>query len=281
MKRRKLAVLLVATAATSLASAQPPGRRAASPAASRIPETLTPQSYAPELVEAGEATFVAQCGFCHGRDATGGAGGADLTRSEIVAQDVRGDRIGPVVRNGRQDAGMPPFAAISETDLDAIVAYIHTQKTLAESLEGGRQGVSEEDLLSGDVAAGRRYFEAECSGCHSATGDLAGIASRMQGLRLLQRMLYPRPGGNAGRESVRGQSRIAVTTRDGTAFAGVLEYEDEFTVALTDATGRYRSFSTSTVSIEIDNPLDGHLALLARYTDEDMHDVITYLHTLR
>jgi cytochrome c oxidase cbb3-type subunit 3 len=279
MMRRTVAVFFMLSATSIVALAQPPGRRAESPAATPIPETLNPQTYSPELVAAGEATFGAQCGFCHGRDAAGGAGGADLTRSEIVARDVRGDLIGPVIRNGRLETGMPAFAAMAEDDVDAIVAFIHTQKTLAESLEGGRRGVSEEDLLTGDVAAGRRYFEAECSACHSASGDLEGIAGRMQGLRLLQRMLYPRPGNLDG--SVRGQTRVTVNTPEGDSYLGVLQYQDEFSIALTDAAGNYRSFSTRRVSFEIDNPLDGHLELLGRYTDEDMHDVITYLHTLR
>lgn len=280
MMRRRVAVVAMATTIVSQVLAQPAGRRADSPAASPIPETVNPQTYAPELVEAGRATFGAQCGFCHGRDATGGAGGSDLTRSELVARDVLGDRIGAVVRNGRVDAGMPAFAAIDQDALDGIVAFVHAQKTIAESLEGGRQGVSEDDLLSGDVTAGREFFEQWCTSCHSSSGDLAGVASRMPGLRLLQRMLYPRPG-NFGPDAVRAQSRITLTTGDGETVSGVLEYQDEFSLALTDSSGRYRSFAAGKVEFEIDNPLAGHLDLLDRYTDEDMHDVITYLHTLR
>ncbi len=45
-----------------------------------------------EQIEAGRTRFAAQCGFCHGRDAAGGEGGTDLTRSTLVADDVRGDR---------------------------------------------------------------------------------------------------------------------------------------------------------------------------------------------
>jgi len=279
MIRCRPAVALLAAMSAPVALAQPPGGRAASPAARPIPETLAPQSYAAELVEAGRATFATQCGFCHGRDATGGSGGSDLTRSELVAADVRGDRIGEVVRTGRVDAGMPPFPALSGDELEGIVAYIHAQKTLAESAEGGRRAVDAADVQSGDVAAGRRYFEAECNGCHSADGDLAGIASRMQGLRLLQRMLYPGPGG-FGRGGGAGPT-ATVTTADGETYAGTVEYQDEFTIALTDRAGRYRSFPTRAVDFEVSNPLDAHIELLGRYTDEDIHDVVTYLHTLR
>lgn len=285
MFRSQRAALLVATAGVvalagmSISRAQPPGRRAESPAASPIPQTDTEQSYAPELVAAGRTAFASQCGFCHGREATGGAGGNDLTRSALVAVDLYGDRIGEVVRNGRPDAGMPPFPAMDQDELDAIVAFIHDQKSRAETLEGGRQAVTTEDLLSGDAAAGRRFFDAECTGCHSATGDLAGIADRLQGLQLLQQMLYPRRRG-FGAASPRLQTTVTVTTPAGERIEGVLDYQDEFTIALIDGDGRYRSFAARRVDAEIDDPLDAHIELLGRYTDENMHDVITYLHTL-
>ena len=170
------------------APAAPQGRGQASPASQRPPQTATPQTYPPEQIDAGRTRFAAQCGFCHGRDAAGGEGGPDLTRSDLVAADVRGDRISPVVRMGRQ--GMPPFN-LSDSDLAAIVAFIHDQKTQADSAVGGRRSVDVADLQTGNAVAGKRYFDTACTRCHSATGDLAGLATRLQGLALLQRMLYP------------------------------------------------------------------------------------------
>src|SRR5207244_13465133 len=73
----------------------------ASPAAPPKPADVTPQAYPAEQVRAGAPIFAAQCGFCHGRDAMGGETGPDLTRAPLVAADVRGDKIGPVVRGGR------------------------------------------------------------------------------------------------------------------------------------------------------------------------------------
>ena len=107
-------------------------------ASQRPPQTATPQSYPAEQVKAGAPLFAAQCGFCHGRDAMGGETGPDLTRSPVVAEDVRGDKIIPVVRGGRPDKGMPPFN-LPDADLAAIVAFIHDTKTKAESLEGNRR----------------------------------------------------------------------------------------------------------------------------------------------
>lgn len=276
----RLAVAVALFVGPGLDSAQAQNRREASPAAAPVPETATPQSYAAEVVESGRAKFAAQCGFCHGRDAAGGSGGPDLTRSLLVAEDVRGDRIGLVVRSGRVDAGMPAFPNVSQSDLSAIVAFIHDEKTRAETAVGGRRSVEPADLATGNARAGRRYFARNCSGCHSANGDLAGIASRLDGLALMMRMLYP--GSEArGAAPPPPPPTVTVTTSDGSVVTGTLVYRDEFTIALTDSADRYRSWPTGAVDFQIDDPLEAHVEQLGRYTDEDMHDVLAYLQTLR
>ena len=58
------------------------------PQATRAPQA--PVTYPADQVKAGEPLFAAYCGFCHGRDATGGATGPDLTRSIFVSEDVQG-----------------------------------------------------------------------------------------------------------------------------------------------------------------------------------------------
>jgi len=273
------AVWLVAIGgAVPSAGAQGGGRGQASPAAQRPPQTTTPQQYPREQVEAGRTRFGAQCGFCHGRDAAGGEGGTDLTRSPLVADDVRGNRIGPLVRTGRTDKGMPAFA-LPEADLTAIVAYIHDQKAQADSATGGRRAVDVADLQSGDAGAGRKYFEGACSKCHSPGGDLAGIAKRFEGLALLQRMLNPRSGGRGARPPA--PPAVTIRLPSGQVVTGMLAYRDEFTIAMTDASGWYRSWPTEQVTFTIDDPLHAHVEQLGRYTDADMHNVLAYLQTLR
>jgi len=252
------------------------GRGQASPASAPPPATATPQSYPPEQVNAGQPIFAAQCGFCHGRDAMGGEAGTDLTRATLVAEDVRGDKIGPVVRNGRVDKGMPAFT-LGDADITAIVAFIHDQKTKAASLTGGRRGVDVADLQTGSAEAGKRYFDGACSRCHSPGGDLAGIANRLQGLPLLQRMLYP----TAGSGSAPARAKVTVTRPSGETVAGTLAYRDEFTIALTDPSGVYRAFPTHQVKFTVDDPLQAHIDQLGKYTDDDMHNVLAYLQTLR
>jgi cytochrome c oxidase cbb3-type subunit 3 len=279
-----LAAWMVATVSAQRGAGPAPpapaqGRGQASPASQRPPQTKVAQEYPAGQIDAGRVQFASQCGFCHGRDAAGGAGGTDLTRSTLVAEDVRGDRLGPLIRSGRPAQGMPPFA-LSDSELAAIVAFIHDQKRQADTASGGRRSVDAADLQTGDAAAGKRYFDAACTRCHSATGDLAGVATRRQGLTLLQRMLYPSPGGRGGDPS-RVPQTVTVTLSSGQAVTGRLAYRDEFTIALTDADGWYRSWPAAQVRFTVDDPLEAHVAQLGKYTDDDMHNVLAYLQTLR
>jgi cytochrome c oxidase cbb3-type subunit 3 len=232
----------------------------------------TPESYPPALVESGASLFQQSCSFCHGKDAGGGEGGPDLTRSKLVAGDVDGDKIGPVVRNGRPEKGMPPFN-FSDAQIAGLMAFIHTRRSAALTREGGRKGVDVADLQTGNLEAGKQYFNGAggCATCHSPSGDLAGIASRYEGLALEEQMLYPK---NA-------KSKVTVTLVSGQKVTGTLSYLDEFTVGLTDVTGTYRSWRARDVKYEVDQSVHAHVDLFSKYTDDDIHNLMAYLQTLR
>jgi len=234
-----------------------------------IPKSEVQKTYPAEAAAAGETAFVQNCAFCNGRDTGGGESGPDLTRSMLVTQDVDGDKIGPVIRNGK--GAMPRFP-VSNEELANLVAFIHTQKAIAEAQVGGRRGVDTEDLKTGDVGRGRTFFNGtgKCATCHSPTGDLAGVASKYQGLELMRRTLYPRGA----------KVMLTVTTASGQKVTGEREYQDEFTVALRDSGGVYRSFAMSKVQVEADAPAEAHAEMLPKYTDDDLHDLMTYLLTL-
>ena len=125
------------------------------PQATRAAEA--PVTYPAEQVKAGEPLFSAHCGFCHGRDATGGPTGPDLTRSIFVSEDVRGDRMKPLIKTGRPERGMPPIS-LSDSEMTAIVAFVHDRRIKEGSLVGARRRVSEDDLKTGDAKAGEQYF---------------------------------------------------------------------------------------------------------------------------
>ncbi len=225
-----------------------------------------------EQAKLGGALFQQNCAFCHGRDAAGGETGPDLTRSKLVAQDVAGDKIAEVLRQGRPDKGMPPFT-FSAAEVAELVAFIHEQRSQAKLHNGSRRGVDVSDLQTGNVAAGKQYFNGAggCASCHSPTGDLAGIASRYEGLELEERMLYPEGA----------KSTVTVTLPSGQTLQGTLAYLDEFTVGLRDANGIYHSWPVSRVRYSVSSPAETHVAQFPKYTDADIHNLMAYLQTLR
>ena len=265
----------LATLCLSLAvsSAQtPPNSKTQTAPGVKQDVTTGPKKYSPDLVQKGAALFRQDCSFCHGRDAGGGESGPDLTRSRLVRQDVDGNEIGPVIRNGRPDKGMPRFDH-SDDEIASLVAFIHTRQNEARNKPGGRKGVDASDLQTGNVETGKKYFYGAggCATCHSPTGDLAGIASRLQGLQLEEQMLYPK----------HAKSRVKVTLASGEAISGTLEYLDEFTVGLFDSTGVYSSWRTRDVRFEVDAAVNAHVELFSKYTDDDVHNLMAYLQTLR
>jgi cytochrome c oxidase cbb3-type subunit 3 len=171
-----------------------------------------------------------------------------------------------------------PALDVNANDLSAMVAFIHDQKARAELLGGGRRSVDVSDLQTGDAKAGMQYFNGAgaCTRCHSATGDLAGIGTRFQGLPLLQRLLYPTAGRPAPRPAT-----VNITLASGETVSGPIVSRDEFTIVMTDPAGMRRTFSTSEVKFRIDDPLAAHWDQLGKYTDRDMHNVFAYLQTLR
>ena len=225
-----------------------------------------------ERVEAGHAIFLQNCGFCHGRDAEGGETGPDLTRSKLVVSDTTGDKIAAVVREGRPGNKMPAFS-FSSNQMERLVAFVRARSAEVAAHPGGRRGVEVSDLQTGNAEAGKAYFNGAggCSKCHSPTGDLAGIASRLEGLRLEERMLYP----------WESKSKVTVTQPSGQKISGTLAYLDEFTVALRDKDGTYRSWPTSRVHYKVDAPQEAHVEQFPKYTDDDIHNLMAYLQTLR
>src|ERR1700722_4292537 len=99
-------------------------QEAKKPAAPLISLTGAPPIDA-EAVERGKKLFEPACGFCHGMDARG-KNGPDLLRSTLVLHDEKGEKIGPMIRAGRPDRGMPAFGTMSDAQVADIAAFLHS-----------------------------------------------------------------------------------------------------------------------------------------------------------
>ena len=243
----------------------------------------------PAVIDRGKGVYTVSCTPCHGMDLRGGVtGGPNLLRSQVVLNDQSGELIHPIVRGARAERGMPPIP-ISDDDIKAVAEYIHSVLSTARN-----QGAPPENntpppnAIVGDAAAGAKYFAAKCSSCHSPTADLQGIGTRLPEGKMLQNHWLTGGAGGRGGRGGRGASQskpitVKVTLPTGEKFEGPLVRIDDFLVTLRQADGTVRSIrrNGSVPKVEITDPLHAHRALLAEYTDKDMHDVTAYLATLK
>jgi cytochrome c oxidase cbb3-type subunit III len=247
------------------------------------------------MIARGKTLYEINCRACHGPDLRGGdIGGPNLLRSQLVLNDQHGELILPVVQKGRMNPGMPvmPPLPLPDDDVKAIAEYIHAVAATMRGQGSPPPGAEVElNIVVGDANAGRAYFQSKCSTCHSATGDLQGIASKITSPLLLQN-LWITGGGGGGRGGRGGggagggdrpQVTVVVTPKSGPGVEGRLDRIDDFLVVLTPSDGIQRSFRRDGADpkVEIRDPLEGHKKLLTEYTDKDIHDVTAYLVTLK
>ena len=98
---------------------------------------LGPPLADPVLQQAKETYVVMGCAYCHGLDLTPRGEAADLRRSAIVAGDVNGSRIIPLLKTGvprtLKLSPMPQYSDLSDRQLGDLVRWIHYARQQAES----------------------------------------------------------------------------------------------------------------------------------------------------
>jgi cytochrome c oxidase cbb3-type subunit 3 len=287
------AVLLLLSLSTAPSTAQAPAA------------TATPQSSAPAPVRRGgfarehhaladpaqiahgKALYGVNCAGCHGVDLRGGdLGGPNLLRSQVALSDENGELILPIIQGSRRESGMPAIP-ISQEDAMAVAAYIRSVvETLGSQGRPPSIGMEAPSILVGDAAAGQAYFAQKCASCHSATGDLQGVASRFSDPKALQtvwvaggRRRFLRAASVPARRAV----TVSVTLPSGERIEGRLARIDDFlvTVLFEDGSTRTIPREGGVPKVEIHDPMQAHRDLLAVYTDKDVHDVTAYLVTLK
>ena len=218
----------------------------------------------------GKRVYLQFCINCHGSKAHGTDDGPDLIRSVTVLHDRLGSEIGPALQKlPNHEAGLTQAQ---------LVDLSHFLKQRVEETVKNRNTDQPPNVLTGDAGAGRVYFNGpgKCNTCHSATGDLAGIAKKYDPITLQQRFLFPREG--RGGQAV----QVTVTPASGAPVSGTLVRMDDFSVSLRDTTGEYRSWKrASELKVEVRDPYATHHELLDQYTDTGIHNVVAYLASLK
>jgi len=242
----------------------------------------------PAAADRGRKVWAAECINCHGTYARGTDDGPNLVRSDLVLHDRYGNEIGPFLKKGHPLQSGSASAGLTTVQIAELAHFIHQR--VYDTLRGSPI-FQMHDILTGDAQAGAAYFNGEggCTACHSVTGDFKGIASKYDPPTLLGKFLNPRAGGRGGRGG-RGappppgvkQVTLTVTPPSGQPVTGVPVVFDDFDVSIRDASGEYHSWTrTPALKVVKNDPYAAHDALLTKYTDKNMHDVLAFLVTLK
>jgi cytochrome c oxidase cbb3-type subunit III len=245
------------------------------------------RAFDPAAVERGRTVFGANCGSCHRPNARGGQGfaGPDLIRSVLVLQDTNGRQIGAHLQGGHPDKSKPaiPLAA---ADIADLATFLHREITYAAE----RTNYQLQYVMTGEARAGEAYFNGAggCNKCHSPAADLKGIGSRYDGPALQALIAFGTIGGGGRGQAApvaasRTARRATVTLPSGETFSGVLVRLTDFDVTIRDDAGMPHSWlrSGNMPKVQVIDPLQGHVDLLPKYTDTDIHNLAAYLTTLK
>lgn len=270
-----------------LAKNLPPGG-ASGKAAAKQPRRRFPAGPAnappvdPAAAARGHALFAKACAGCHGPLARGTGGAPDLVRSVTVLHDRYGDKLGPLLRTHHPLPSGKSLPSLTEAQVEDLSNFLHEQ--VLNTLRSGPY-TKVLNVLTGDPNAGEAYFNGagHCNQCHSPTDDLAHIASRYDAPTLQQRFLFPRATRfSRGTFAPAKPITVTVTAPDGQTTSGTLASIDDFDVSLHDANGYYHAWKRIPgLKVVTHDPYAEHDRLLDQYTDQDIHNVVAYLETLK
>jgi cytochrome c oxidase cbb3-type subunit 3 len=150
----------VTPATSDQASAPPPAKAAPAPLPPPTPAT-------PEMIAKGKNLYQQNCVFCHQADAIGKPGFApSLTNPELLSV-ASPEFMKGTIRDGRAGTGMPPFAHLGKSGIDAIYAYLNSYATLPNVSDK----VNKQPHTQGDPRLGKLWYDQICTTCHGPEGD--------------------------------------------------------------------------------------------------------------
>lgn len=249
---------------------------------------FTRELASPDVIARGKAVFNTNCSSCHATDLRGvPPKGHSLLHSIIALDDKHGELIGAELAKHAEPINL------AGGDPVAVAEYIHSVLATA-----GRQGGipnapdgSDLNILVGDATAGEAYVKANCLSCHSLSGDLKGIATKISDPRSLQSAWVSGSAGGGGRGFGGGRGGATggtgtVTFKDGKKLEGRITRKDDFIVIMTLSDGTRRSIARENGEPKVDivDPQAAHKAMVMKMDDphnKNMHDVTAYLATLK
>lgn len=248
----------------------------------QVPRDPTPvvAKTSPADIAAGKVLYEATCSKCHGLD----GGGSDGPSLQGVAERLGDEAVGGIIRGGIPGTGMNGFGSLSVDETGQVVGYLRTLGRTADT-----------EIAKGDPAKGKAVYESSgCATCHIISGEGGGVGPELTRVGSMRGPSYFRttlfaPGAILPKEAgamERGRFTqflfVHVVTKDGHSFDGSRVYEDSFTIAIKDATGRFHTFRK--LDVQKYEKLPGRSVMPSfkgTLSDTQLDDLVAYLASLK
>lgn len=249
------------------------------------------KAYPQDAADRGLPLYNTNCGYCHGERAKGGKSGPDLVTSDVSLHDEDGVGIGEYLKGATHQGAAK--LDLPQATLYDIAVYIHSRITIA-ALNRGGDVHPDEVLKAGNADAGKAYFNGAggCTKCHSIDGNLKGVGAKYDAATLQDRIVMPQRGrGRGGRGAPVGTPAppdplaitATVTLPNGQTVKGLpLRVTDfDVTLRLDDGSTQTWARDNGIPKVDLTDPLAGHVEIMKKLKDSDMHNLTAYLATLK
>jgi cytochrome c oxidase cbb3-type subunit 3 len=238
----------------------------------------------------GRSLFGTECADCHGPAGHGTAKGTNLIRSNVVLKDRYGSQLGPFLQKGHPMESKMKSADLTSEQVTDLSHFL--KQRIEDALKRSPTGINK---VTGNVAAGKAFFNGagKCASCHPLTEGapltLFNISAKYpDSVNLQQAMLFPGPGragrggGRAPAASSAATVTVTVTPPGEPAVTGNIVLLDDFDVQVRDSEGKVHQWTrTPALKVVKHDPLAAHHELLDRLTNDNVHDLVVYLETVK
>jgi len=227
-----------------------------------------PKQSSPALAT-GRRTFESSCAPCHGLNGKGGEHAPDIATRPDIAKLSDSETL-KVLREGKPQAGMPPFAGLGPAKLSDVLNYLRF-------LQGERKAPS----VTVGAEQGKALFSGKggCSECHMVHGmggflgtDLSdyGASHSADDIRSAIVDADKRPGGRKG--------LAKTTSKDGRQISGLVRNEDNLSVQLQGLDGTFYSLEKSDLSeLMFDSEPLMPNNYVAKLSQSELDQLVSYL----
>jgi PQQ-dependent dehydrogenase (methanol/ethanol family) len=232
----------------------------------------------PAAIAAGKTLYQQTCQACHGGEARGDRGPAlDSGNFRHGGEDTDLFR---TIRTGVSGTQMPAFSLLPADNVWRIITYLRSLNV---------NSAQANEVVTGNAGTGEATFwgKGGCSRCHEVNARGTDIgpdlsdAGKNSSTYLRDMIVNP----NAAKPNLRrwfGPSAVSIKTSNGEEVTGMKRAEDNYTLLMTDLSGRLRRFdrkdilseNTETKSLMPDN----YSQLLS---PAEIQDLVAYLKTLK